>query len=320
MNYKRVNWVEKIKGRFFNKVTMALCQNNFLTNLFHTTRHSERRCYARRHINFALSSTRHSERCEGATHVSMFDKNRRVAFTLAEVLITLGIIGVVAALTIPTLISNYNKRQTVTKLKQTYSILSQALTMAQVKEGDTSTWDIAGIYGTPTDDPNFNYAQTIKIFSSKYLIPYIKVSKDYGYKTLTGLNYDGIYMPVSNSIEGSSGSFGYIILLSNNVLIKNSIGTQCIEHNNDNTCQKREYRNIIFTVDINGFNSPNTMGKDVFLMHFDLTKKQFGFNHGTSNKSRNFYQSQCTTDDGSQLCGYLIYLDGWQIKEDYPWF
>ena len=43
--------------------------------------------------------------------------NRKCAFTLAEVLITLGIIGVVAALTIPTLISKYQEKQTIVKLK-----------------------------------------------------------------------------------------------------------------------------------------------------------------------------------------------------------
>ena len=47
---------------------------------------------------------------EGATHVGVFDNCRRCAFTLAEVLITLGIIGVVAALTIPTLVQNYNTK------------------------------------------------------------------------------------------------------------------------------------------------------------------------------------------------------------------
>jgi prepilin-type N-terminal cleavage/methylation domain-containing protein len=43
------------------------------------------------------------------------------AFTLAEVLITSGIIGVVAALTMPSLIANYQGRGTVTKLKKAYS-------------------------------------------------------------------------------------------------------------------------------------------------------------------------------------------------------
>lgn len=58
------------------------------------------------------------------------------AFTLAEVLITLGIIGIVAALTIPSIISAYRKRVTETKLKQTYSILSTALTNAEAQLGE----------------------------------------------------------------------------------------------------------------------------------------------------------------------------------------
>ena len=316
MNYSLSN--KKIKSGIFNKVAMALCQNNFLTNLFHTTRHSERRCYARRHIRFAF--TRHPEAlAEGATHVGMSNNNRRAAFTLAEVLITLGIIGVVAALTIPTLISNYNKRQTVTKLKQTYSILSQALTMAQVKEGDTSTWNVGGIFGTATDDPNFNHEDAITKFATKYLIPYIKVSKDYGYTNLTQLNYDGFYQPISNEIPISSGAKGYIILLSNNVLIRNSIGTLCTEFNDDDTCKKRVYQSLNFLVDINGFSKPNTVGKDIFLMQFDIPTKQFGF-YKYADATRDRYLNHCSTDADSQVCGYLIYLDGWQIKDDYPWF
>ena len=248
-----------------------------------------------------------------------YNKRKR-AFTLAEVLITLGIIGVVAALTIPTLISNYNKRQTVTKLKQTYSILSQALTMAQVKEGDPTTWEVAGIYGTPTDDPNFNSTETIKKFATKYLMPYIKVSKDYGYNVFSRIGYDGPYYPLNGNLEGGYGSFGYIILLSNNVLIKSGIGDVCVDRDDDGNCIGRAYRNITFLVDINGFNKPNTTGKDVFIMHFDLNSKQIGFNHGSSNRTRDDYKSLCATDDGAQFCGYLIYLDGWDIKDDYPWF
>jgi prepilin-type N-terminal cleavage/methylation domain-containing protein len=48
------------------------------------------------------------------------------AFTLAEVLITLGIIGVVSALTIPTLTAKYQERVTVAKVKETYAILANA--------------------------------------------------------------------------------------------------------------------------------------------------------------------------------------------------
>jgi prepilin-type N-terminal cleavage/methylation domain-containing protein len=50
-------------------------------------------------------------------------KIMKQGFTLAEVLITLAVIGVVAALTIPTVVRNYQKTQTVTKLKKTYSAM-----------------------------------------------------------------------------------------------------------------------------------------------------------------------------------------------------
>lgn len=53
------------------------------------------------------------------------------AFTLAEVLITLGIIGVVAALTMPSLMSNYRRKVAETQLKQTYSILLNAVTKGE---------------------------------------------------------------------------------------------------------------------------------------------------------------------------------------------
>ncbi len=61
-------------------------------------------------------------------------------FTLAEVLITLGIIGIVAALTIPTLVSNYQEKQTVVKLNTTYNIIHEALRLMVVEEGTVDKW------------------------------------------------------------------------------------------------------------------------------------------------------------------------------------
>ena len=51
------------------------------------------------------------------------------SFTLAEVLVTLGIISVVAALTIPSLIQNHNKRIIETRLQKFYSTINQAVLM-----------------------------------------------------------------------------------------------------------------------------------------------------------------------------------------------
>lgn len=51
---------------------------------------------------------------------------QKTAFTLAEVLITLGVIGVVSALTMPNLIGSYQKKANVTAMKKAFSVLSQA--------------------------------------------------------------------------------------------------------------------------------------------------------------------------------------------------
>uniref|UniRef100_UPI004029BEED type II secretion system protein n=1 Tax=Candidatus Scatousia sp. TaxID=3085663 RepID=UPI004029BEED len=63
------------------------------------------------------------------------------AFTLAEVLITLGIIGIVAAMTLPTVVNKYQERVTVTKVKKFYSLINQALLFAIKDNGYVDEWD-----------------------------------------------------------------------------------------------------------------------------------------------------------------------------------
>lgn len=74
----------------------------------------------------------------------MFTKNllnkEKFAFTLAEVLITLGIIGIVAAMTIPTLIQNYQEKELVSRWVRVYSLLTQAYESIQFEYGDYSRW------------------------------------------------------------------------------------------------------------------------------------------------------------------------------------
>ena len=67
------------------------------------------------------------------------------AFTLAEVLITLGVIGIVAAMTMPSLIANYQKKVWVNQLKKSVSVLEQGFRKMLADEGvdsllDTKAW------------------------------------------------------------------------------------------------------------------------------------------------------------------------------------
>ena len=78
------------------------------------------------------------------------------AFTLAEVLITLGIIGVVAAMTLPSLIQNYHEKQRVTQLKKAYSVMQNAFLMAQEEYGDVTDWGLTITNTGEKDDDGNN--------------------------------------------------------------------------------------------------------------------------------------------------------------------
>ena len=122
----------------------------------------------------------------------MSDNIRRVAFTLAEVLITLAIIGVVAAMTIPTLIANYKEKQTVTQLTKTFQTLSHAYQMMQAEYGTINTW---GLTTTTTGAVDEETGKPIHDHSAQKLVAerfkkYLKVAKTCEYdKVCNNFNY-----------------------------------------------------------------------------------------------------------------------------------
>lgn len=73
------------------------------------------------------------------------------AFTLAEVLITLGIIGVVAAMTLPTLVNKYQEKVLLTQVKQTYSDLENAVKLYVAQNGCSDITCISDTAGTSED-------------------------------------------------------------------------------------------------------------------------------------------------------------------------
>ncbi|MBR1753527.1 type II secretion system protein, partial [bacterium] len=91
-------------------------------------------------VNPRQSQTR-IKTCHSETPKAGSESVRKFAFTLAEVLITLGIIGVVAALAIPTLISNNNKRIVETRLAKFYSNMNQAVELSEVENGSKEKWE-----------------------------------------------------------------------------------------------------------------------------------------------------------------------------------
>ena len=219
----------------------------------------------------------------------------KTAFTLAEVLITLGIIGIVSAMTIPTLINNYQKKVTVNKLKQAYSLLKQAVQLSEVENGFKETW-------------NFSFEEDTRYEANKriaetYFIPYLKTSKKYEqgqghqFKYLGGLDWLS-FEPI----------FSFTLTNGMTVFI----------HTQDTW--------VPIYVDINAGSAPNIVGKDVFVFELHKTSKRgldlYGDNTNNTDELMERIVTECSHSDMGRpghTCGALIKYSGWKITDDYPW-
>ncbi len=92
-------------------------------------------------------------------------------FTLAEVLITLGIIGVVAAMTIPSIIQSYKKKSFSAQLLKTYNTVLNTFRLSEDEHGDMSGWTIPNLGNLS------NGSITHVKFFDTYIKPYIKYHK-----------------------------------------------------------------------------------------------------------------------------------------------
>ena len=224
--------------------------------------------------------------------------SRLAAFTLAEVLITLGIIGVVAAMTIPTLVANYQKKETVTALKKAYSQLSQAVKMSELENGDKEYW---------------NYDLPAETFMNTYLKPFLKdVEQTNGFDIHKTINYK--YLNGDRITESSVND-------KNNSVIKLSDGT--IIFVDGWSSGENIYRGIL--VDTNGFKKPNILGRDLFAFgitpSLGLAPSHWG--KGDREEALSDKLHMCSKSKSAVKSGYactlVIMMDGWEIKSDYPW-
>lgn len=190
-----------------------------------------------------------------------------LAFTLAEILITLTIVGVIAALTIPTLMKNYNNYANYVALKKSYSLLSNAYSRVEREYGKIDEWGITNMYDM----------KSVLSFAEKFE-PHLKVVKKcvntpgcwskqptkaldekttFWYSTVIGV---GISIIVYKLEDGTNLSFNISTRREGQVYGIKSFG------------ETYEYVGDIW-VDVNGNKEPNVAGRDVF--GFVVTERGF---------------------------------------------
>ena len=247
-----------------------------------------------------------------------------VAFTLAEVLITLGVIGIVAAMTMPMLIKNYQKKQTVVQLKKAYSELSQALNIAQKDLGMIEDWDFKN-FPTPANRAQYFYDNVLKpnLKIAKYCTPSSNDCWADDSFTLIGNRYSNLTNGVAghNSFITASGYSVYYWISGSGF-------------------------SGWFFVDLNGNKKPNILGKDIFtfilfcgpnpakLKIQGLTPRGlYLYDPETNNTVKKFNRDEiitaiddvgngvngCSKTTTGLTCAALIMVDNWEIEDDYPW-
>ena len=183
-------------------------------------------------------------------------RGKKVAFTLAEVLISLGIIGVVAAITIPSLIQSYKEQVTVTKVQKAYSVLNQVFKSISAEYGEPKDWPGVEYVGngcascsTIHRDLYAQYIVGCKKFDGQI---YGTVDTSKKIKALNGELYTYLYyFPSFTNSDGIVFQFGSF----------RNCGGYFLSTGNLSACSMGG--DIL--IDINGYDKdPNQLGKDIF--------------------------------------------------------
>ena len=233
---------------------------------------------------FSRFTSHFSLKQAGATHVALCDsvgsyfRHWCGAFTLAEVLITLGIIGVVAAMTMPALIANTKKSEISAKLKKFNTTMAQCVLLSEQDNGPAEEWSNPGEYDTFDLDK----------FFKTYLAPYIKYSSA-GLKTEYGSKRYYVYL-----LDG-----GYFYLFKGNCV---DIVYDVNGSKKPNASGRDTFRFLLC-----GSKSPEW-----------CDGRHFCPMYSTSAHTREEKIQDCIKGDRGSGCTGLLEYDGWEFKKDYP--
>ena len=226
---------------------------------------------------------------------------RKIAFTLVEILVTLGIVGVISTLTIPNIISNYQKKVYVTKLQKVHNQVLNAI------EAILATEEADSLYETSLYCSNASYDDEVFELchqrTGDFLKKYFKVAKDCG-NDLTNReclsdgykNLDG-----SRSYADTHLGYSYTVVLNSGTVLAAGFS-----HN--------VYPFGVF-VDLNGKIGPNIVGREAFDFQVNQIGK-VGESFATEEEEKARHSATNCPSNPQQYglgCFNKIIQDGWKM-------
>ena len=215
------------------------------------------------------------------------------AFTLAEVLVTLGIIGIVSALTVPSLTQNWQRQAYVTQLHKVYNEFQQGLEAAMAEKQYKNVKELfmanSSTCGADAHEKSF-------------LHDHFKVVKDCGSNTTQC--FASTYKTISGNSSAASFNGYKVTIAGGSAIAFNMSGDGGSGH---------------VYVDTNGTKGPNIWGRDMFVMTVmrDGTLDVDGMSSTQSVDNRRSlrvnYSSNCTSGNGHGCFGRIL-NDDWQMN------
>lgn len=180
------------------------------------------------------------------------------AITQAEIIIVLGVLGLVAESTIPSLYTDYQRNYTIIALQRDYAVYSSGITQAINENGTPDTWGINGAGNTGLSDINQVISKYFKITKNCDTGP--GCFPDINYKNLKGIN--------NQTILNQDPQYTKFRLVDGTSVAINQMDPGCKLNWGDT----QQLQNVcgLFVFDVNGEKTPNTYGIDFF--GFALTK------------------------------------------------
>ncbi len=228
-----------------------------------------------------------------------FKKVLHNAFTLAEILITLTIIGIVAALTIPTLITKNQEHAFRSAFLKNYAIIKQANSLAERND--------EGFYG----EAGWDWISSHYYYNPELIKKYFKVVKGPFHSTngqgrwslLKFYPQYSTYEDISNNIKWLNGQPSNYFINDTQFVFQVEDGTIISFHITN--C----HANTIF-IDVNGAKGPNTFGKDIYSVEY--TDLGYPPASPISHNPGAFNQIMPSGSLGTQGCGGGLY---WTVPE-----
>lgn len=243
----------------------------------------------------------------------MYNSKRFNGFTLAEVLITLTIIGVVASMSIPGIVANKNKTEYVTGLKKAYATLSQVMQRITQQAGCINDLKCTGYFVGDNDPQAIGDA----------MVANMSVTKNCERAILATSSDEGCW-PLPYTLDGTGNGIDFDRISYYKFITADGMSFVVRDDNgNCNTDDSASDTGPLFNVcgsvavDINGKKGPNRMGRDMFFFNLTSSSRIIPFGVEDDAAYGHWKSARCGigTDSGrGESCAARIMEEGWEMN------